>query len=88
MEDLGFIKYVLRILRKPSNPLTAGNSVVIVFNMSNGRNRDMSRLRVLRGEEYQYESFTMLAHQRTCLAVQKAEAIFEWFMTNPLFYIL
>ncbi|CAH2072444.1 unnamed protein product [Thlaspi arvense] len=77
MDDLGFIYDLFSILRKPSSPVTQENAIVIVFNMYD-RNRDRTRLKVLREEENLYGTFTELARQGSDRTVRKAEAILQW----------
>ncbi|CAH8392059.1 unnamed protein product [Eruca vesicaria subsp. sativa] len=83
MEDLGFVDVMLSILRNTSCPVTGEDGVSVVLlrmcDVNTGdRDRERTRLKLIKEEEEKYSTFTKFATQGSQRAVAEAEAILQW----------
>ncbi|KAG2243469.1 hypothetical protein Bca52824_094689 [Brassica carinata] len=83
MEDLGFVDDMCSILRNTSCSVTEENGVSIVLlrmcGLNTGdRDRERTRLKLIKEEEDKYSTFTKFATQGSQCAVAEAEAVLQW----------
>ncbi|CAN6811614.1 unnamed protein product [Brassica oleracea] len=83
MEDLGFVDDMCSILRNTSCSVTEENGVSIVLLRMCGLNtgdkdRERTRLKLIKEEEDKYSTFTKFATQGSQCAVAEAEAVLQW----------
>ncbi|CAG7879525.1 unnamed protein product [Brassica rapa] len=83
MEDLGFVDDMCSILRNTSCSVTEENGVSIVLLRMCGLNtgdkdRERTRLKLIKEEEDKYSTFTKFATQGSQCAVAEAEAVFVY----------
>ncbi|KAG2243466.1 hypothetical protein Bca52824_094686 [Brassica carinata] len=82
IEDLGFVDGMFSILRNTSCSVTGENGTLIFLRMcglnTGDRDRERTRLKLIKEEEDKYSTFSKLAKQGSQRAMIKAEAILQW----------
>ncbi|CAF2120179.1 unnamed protein product [Brassica napus] len=82
IEDLGFVDGMFSILRNTSCSVTGENGTLIFRRMcglnTGDRDRERTRLKLIKEEEDKYSTFSKLAKQGSQRAMMEAEAILQW----------
>ncbi|CAH8381450.1 unnamed protein product [Eruca vesicaria subsp. sativa] len=82
IEDLGFVDGVFSILRNTSCSVTGENGTLVVLRMcgrkTGDRDRERTRMKLIKEEEDNYSTFSKLAKQGSKRARIEAKAILQW----------
>ncbi|CAN6811624.1 unnamed protein product [Brassica oleracea] len=82
IENLGFVDGMFSILRNTSCSVTGENGTLIFLRMcglnTGNRDRERTRLKLIKEEEEKYSTFSKFAKQGSERAVMEAKAILQW----------